>query len=358
MTRPKPELLCRYHYDPIDRLAGCSPLGQHDTHCFYRQDRLSTEIQGAVQTSWLQTPDLLLAQRRLESDQGEGMLLATDAPGSVIHALSAGQQHGVAYLPYGLRHPLRAALPLPGFNGERLDPVTGHYLLGNGYRAFNPVLMRFNSPDSLSPFGEGGVNAYAYCAGDPVNRVDPTGHTWGWVKAILRPMKLMEPSRPIAKAFRVLPTDLTPGVAFPSHLPTNTSPVSTPCAVASFPLTFEQAEGIKKVSKFISGRHKTSLFKKAALATPDRVLRDAMVKLPNNGPLYKKLSKLEKLKRTRQTNESGFSDFARRFQAAGSDQQKLEVLRQEVLGTGTLHDIPLDTLPSKLGRIMENIRFG
>ncbi len=54
--------------------------------------------------------------------------------------------------------------------------MTGYYLLGNGYRAFNPVLMRFNSPDSLSPFGKGGLNAYAYCAGDPVNRVDPTGH--------------------------------------------------------------------------------------------------------------------------------------------------------------------------------------
>ncbi|WP_109514382.1 RHS repeat-associated core domain-containing protein [Pseudomonas ovata] len=176
MTRPKPELQCRYHYDPIDRLAGCSPLGQHDTHCFYRLNRLSTEIQGALQTSWLQTPDLLLAQRRVAADQDESLLLATNAPGSVIHALSAGQQHGFAYLPYGMRHPDSGSLPLPGFNGERLDPVTGHYLLGNGYRAFNPVLMRFNSPDSLSPFGEGGVNAYAYCAGDPVNRVDPTGH--------------------------------------------------------------------------------------------------------------------------------------------------------------------------------------
>ncbi|WP_434706426.1 RHS repeat-associated core domain-containing protein [Pseudomonas sp. Z1-12] len=48
--------------------------------------------------------------------------------------------------------------------------MTGHYLLGNGYRAFNPGLMRFNSPDSLSPFGEGGLNAYAYSVGDPVNR--------------------------------------------------------------------------------------------------------------------------------------------------------------------------------------------
>ncbi|WP_245399012.1 RHS repeat-associated core domain-containing protein, partial [Pseudomonas syringae] len=65
---------------------------------------------------------------------------------------------------------------LPGYTGQRLDPVTGHYLLGNGYRAFNPVLMRFNSPDSLSPFGEGGLNAYGYCGGDPVNRIDLTGH--------------------------------------------------------------------------------------------------------------------------------------------------------------------------------------
>ncbi len=186
MTRPKPELLCRYHYDPIDRLAGCSPLGQQDTHGFYHLNRLSTEIQGAVQTSWLQTPDLLLAQRRLASGQGEGMLLATDVPGSVIHALSAGQPQGFAYLPYGLRHPLHASLPLPGFNGERLDPVTGHYLLGNGYRAFNPVLMRFNSPDSLSPFGEGGVNAYGYCAGDPVNRVDATGHSPLWWQSLKR----------------------------------------------------------------------------------------------------------------------------------------------------------------------------
>ncbi len=185
MTHPTPEWLCRYHYDPIDRLAGCSPVGQHSTHCFYRLNRLSTEIQGAVQTSWLRAPDLLLAQQRLAAGQGEGMLLAADASSSVIHALSAAQQHRFAYLPYGMRHPDSASLPLPGFNGERLDPVTGHYLLGNAYRAFNPVLMRFNSPDSLSPFGEGGLNAYAYCVGDPVNRVDPTGHVFSKILSLL-----------------------------------------------------------------------------------------------------------------------------------------------------------------------------
>lgn len=37
--------------------------------------------------------------------------------------------------------------------------------------------MRFHSPDILSPFGAGGIHAYAYCAGDPINHVDPTGHS-------------------------------------------------------------------------------------------------------------------------------------------------------------------------------------
>lgn len=34
----------------------------------------------------------------------------------------------------------------------------------------------FNSPDSWSPFGERGLNAYAYCQGDPINFRDPSGH--------------------------------------------------------------------------------------------------------------------------------------------------------------------------------------
>jgi hypothetical protein len=38
--------------------------------------------------------------------------------------------------------------------------------------------MCFLSPDSESPFGSGGINPYAYCAGDPVNRIDPDGHSW------------------------------------------------------------------------------------------------------------------------------------------------------------------------------------
>jgi len=64
-----------------------------------------------------------------------------------------------------------------GFNGERLAVELASYLLGNGYRAFRPVLMRFWAPDSFSPFGEGGFNSYAYCSNAPLNRCDPSGRT-------------------------------------------------------------------------------------------------------------------------------------------------------------------------------------
>lgn len=62
-----------------------------------------------------------------------------------------------------------------GFNGECRERHTGWYMLGNGYRAYNPVLMRFHSPDKLSPFGAGGLNPYTYCAADPINHRDPSG---------------------------------------------------------------------------------------------------------------------------------------------------------------------------------------
>jgi RHS repeat-associated protein len=105
------------------------------------------------------------------------ILLATDQQRSVLNALDATQNHPLAYSPYGHRPRGNGLLSLLGFNGELPDPVTGQYHLGKGYRQFNPVLMRFNCPDSWSPFGSGGINAYAYCNGEPVLGADPTGHS-------------------------------------------------------------------------------------------------------------------------------------------------------------------------------------
>ncbi|MDR7344272.1 RHS repeat-associated protein [Pantoea alhagi] len=113
------------------------------------------------------------------SNGAELTLTAGDHNDSLLWSRKSGQQEGQlhGWSPYGSGED---AGELSGFNGERADPLSGAYHLGNGYRAYNPVLMRFNCPDSLSPFGAGGINPYAYCAGDPVNFTDPSGHI-SWV---------------------------------------------------------------------------------------------------------------------------------------------------------------------------------
>jgi RHS repeat-associated protein len=177
MPSPRETVLCQYHYDPLDQLIGHALPDTPECQRFYCKSRLATEILGATRCSTIQHGDQLLAQQRSERDKTSTTMLTTDQQHSVLQALNADHsEQPTAYSPYGHRPVDSGFLSLLGFNGEPPDSLTGCYLLGNGYRAFNPVLMRFNSPDSWSPFGKGGLNAYAYCAGDPVNRRDPTGH--------------------------------------------------------------------------------------------------------------------------------------------------------------------------------------
>jgi RHS repeat-associated protein len=106
------------------------------------------------------------------------VLLATDRSQSIIGEIVDGQTKTIAYSAYGEQSAQQKVETRLGFNGQLREADIGWYLLGNGYRAYNPRLMRFHSPDSWSPFGGGGLNAYMYCVGDPVNRGDPTGHSW------------------------------------------------------------------------------------------------------------------------------------------------------------------------------------
>ncbi|MHA6126974.1 RHS repeat-associated core domain-containing protein [Pseudomonas fluorescens group sp. PF-1] len=177
MPATRATLLCQYRYDALDRLTGQGLTDAPPLQRFYCKSRLATEIQGALRQTLFQHGDWLLAQQQQQGVEHATTLLAIDQQRSVLNTLKANHQaQPIAYAPYGHRQATNGWMSLMGFNGERPDPLTGHYLLGNGYRAFNPVLMRFNSPDSLSPFGEGGLNAYAYCEGDPVNSSDPSGH--------------------------------------------------------------------------------------------------------------------------------------------------------------------------------------
>lgn len=164
-----------FNHDPLDRLAGFTPLGEATIQKFYNRELLSTEVQASRRFSILRSNGFLHAQQSIETHRRSTTLLFTDASHSVLIEVGNAGQRPFAYMPYGFRPFPAGTDSLLAFNGERLNAVTGHYLLGNGHRAFNPTLMRFNSPDKLSPFGKGGLNAFAYCKGDPINFSDPSG---------------------------------------------------------------------------------------------------------------------------------------------------------------------------------------
>ena len=175
MKQSPPTLQDNYQYDALDRLTT-----RNATHRFYQDDRIAIEVEGAITRRFIAFDAQPLAVQQAQTTT----LLATDRQTSVLQQVSAAGTQACAYTPYG-HHPAENGITqLVAFNGEHPEAVTGHYLLGQGYRAYNPVLMRFNSPDSWSPFGKGGINAYAYCDNDPRNKVDPSGHVGNLLKGI------------------------------------------------------------------------------------------------------------------------------------------------------------------------------
>lgn len=164
-----------YNYDATDKLI-TQQVKDGDTHeLFYRDTELVNEVFTSMQCEirLIKHDNACIGL----SDHTGTTLIATDQNNSSLwsHNTLDSEVELHSWSPYGIGAKTTTNSIL-GFNGERIDPVSGTYHLGNGYRAYNPVLMRFDCPDSLSPFGAGGINPYAYCAGDPINRIDPSGH--------------------------------------------------------------------------------------------------------------------------------------------------------------------------------------
>ncbi len=173
-----------YQYDGLNTLVAQASAQGETKELYYQGSALVNEaIRGTNHsTRYLRVGETCVAQHRSGTSE-ETSLVATDAKNSILLACQGNNKQDYVYSPYGYRQPKTTDKVTLGYNGERLDLVSGTSHLGNGYRAYNPVLMRFNTPDSWSPFGAGGINPYAYCEGDPINGSDPSGHlSWqSWV---------------------------------------------------------------------------------------------------------------------------------------------------------------------------------
>lgn len=141
------------------------------TRQFYNVDKVVTLLHEQRSLSLLQVKVAPLATISGKT----GALIASDVKHTSLAYLHGRMLESYRYLPYGYSvqadvHPVH-----PAYNGEWRLKVTGNYPLGSGHRVYNPKLMRFESSDSASPFGQGGINAYVYCQGDPLNYADPSG---------------------------------------------------------------------------------------------------------------------------------------------------------------------------------------
>ncbi|TKD08517.1 hypothetical protein E8A74_14575 [Polyangium fumosum] len=164
------QLLSEYHYDAMGKLVAQSlPSGGHAQR-YYQGEIVSNQTLDDRTITYLGAEGQYFAQEERQGATTRGQLFVTNREHSLVASVDAGSTEDVRYTPYGERSTSGEGRIVIGFNGESVDPVTGWYFLGNGYRVDNPTLMRFHSPDGWSPFGQGGVNPYVYSAGDP------TGH--------------------------------------------------------------------------------------------------------------------------------------------------------------------------------------
>ncbi|WEK28947.1 MAG: RHS repeat-associated core domain-containing protein [Candidatus Pseudomonas phytovorans] len=139
---------------------------------FYQHNLACTRIGLAGSTRALSYGRLTLAIRH--SSQLYPYLVATNMLNTATAIVSPGKITPISYTPFGFAH--QEQQTRVGFNGEYPDPLTGNYGLGQGYRWYSPTLKRFQAADDISPFGQGGISAYAYTHNDPVNSYDPDGH--------------------------------------------------------------------------------------------------------------------------------------------------------------------------------------
>lgn len=160
-----------YRYDALGTLCVSGSKER-----FYDGYALAHQVDGNRVQRYLSTAGTPLAL--LEG--GHASALLCDLNGSVVGQWNSQERRlsSAIYDAYGNARLDTQFTSDLAFNGESQDQEL--YPLGRGYRLYDPALARFIAPDSLSYFDGGGLNAYAYCRGNPVMLHDPTGHMPQW----------------------------------------------------------------------------------------------------------------------------------------------------------------------------------
>ncbi|MCI0911265.1 RHS repeat-associated core domain-containing protein [Pseudomonas putida] len=188
--------LC-YTYDPSGRVRALFTSGNNDSprgfQLHYRGDNVYARSQITTNKHFwggvLAKTDILLndnvgcylrqivSHKETGADSTKTQFELRDAAGTIFATVKPdgkmGTRHG--YSPYGYRDVDAEWENWLGFKGEVIFPGSCYYL--GSYRVYDAGLMTFCSPDDASPFGIGGPATYAFCAGDPVNYHDPSGHS-------------------------------------------------------------------------------------------------------------------------------------------------------------------------------------
>lgn len=194
-----------YSYNPdevVTQISNSTPWLLQKLNLVYRHGRIASQyLSNPDRTGFDKIVDLrvsspgLIVQRTTEAGNITTQVMFLDTDGTVIytHDVETRSTHLHRYTPYGLQPELDdnpvTRRSILGFKGEHVLQDPQLYPLGNGYRLYDPELMRFSSVDDWSPFGAGGINSYAYCDGDPINRADPNGHgffssLWSGIKSV------------------------------------------------------------------------------------------------------------------------------------------------------------------------------
>ncbi|HEK1011341.1 TPA: hypothetical protein SMP92_004661 [Pseudomonas putida] len=144
------------------------------TYFFYQDGKITTVQEGQLHRAIFRAVNVPLAEQKT-ADAKDTSLLAIDGKNSIFTAQNAHGDEAHSFTAYGHNPTLSSAKTLLGYNGEQ-HASEDLYILGRGTRCYSTKMGRFLSPDAFSPFGRGGINAYAYCNGDPINYFDDSGN--------------------------------------------------------------------------------------------------------------------------------------------------------------------------------------